>query len=164
MPRLAANGALVSDDGQWWHNGLKWKPLVGEPTAKPGFKESMAASKMATAGTALAGRKLVKLVAEHGSLQAAEYAVGEAEAGGAKQKIVTYANAEEFEREAPRMMAAGWRIQGSQNENSHTTAGRVGTGIVVGGLLTGGVGALVGGALGGASKKKGSVQVVWERD
>jgi len=155
---------LVSDDGQWWHGGVKWKPLVENPTGKPGFRESAAATPMATAGTALAGRKLVKLVAEHGSLEAAEAAVGALESGGAKQKIVTYKNAQEFEREAPKMMAAGWRVQGSNNENNHTTAGRVGTGMVVGGILTGGVGALVGGALGAASKKKGQIQVIWERD
>ncbi|MFE1170442.1 hypothetical protein [Nocardiopsis sp. NPDC058789] len=164
MPRLTANGAIVSDNGEWWHGGVKWKPLVENPTARPGLKESAAVTQMATAATAIAGRKLVKMVAEHGSLEAAELAMGEIEAAGAKQKIVTYKNAAEFEAEAPKMLAKGWRVQGSNNENNHTTVGRVGAGVVVGGVLTGGFGALIGGALGAASKKKGSVQVIWERD
>lgn len=164
MPRITANGALVSDDGQWWHGGVKWKPLVDNPTSKPGFKESAAATKMATGATAIAGRKLVKLVAEHGSLEAAELALGEAESGGVKQTVVTYRDRAEFEREAPKMMAKGWRIQGQDKDADRTTAGRVGGGALLGSVVLPGLGTLVGGAMGAASKKKGVVQVVWERD
>lgn len=164
MARMAANGAVVSDDGQWYHNGLKWSALVQGASGKPKIAESKVAAELATVASGSKGRKLAKLVVEHGSLEAAEAAVGAVEAGGLKQKIVTYKDRGEFEREAPRMMAAGWRVQGQNAENNHTTTGRVGTGMVVGGVLTGGVGALVGGALGAASKRKGSVQVVWERD
>ncbi|MBB4935664.1 hypothetical protein F4561_006573 [Lipingzhangella halophila] len=164
MPRIAANGAVISDDSQWYYTGFQWKPLVDDAAGKPGWEETADAGKLAKPDSSSAGKKLAALVSDHGSLQAAERAAGEAEAGGLKQKLVTYKNTEEFQAEAPRMMAAGWRIQGQSAGNDHTTAGRVGAGIVVGGVLTGGVGALVGGALGAASKKKGQVQVTWERD
>lgn len=40
MARMTAGDAVVSDDGQWYHNGLKWKPLVDGATWKPGVKET----------------------------------------------------------------------------------------------------------------------------
>lgn len=164
MPRTAANGAVVSDNGQWYFNGFKWQPLTNTPGKKPGLKETAAANKMSTVKTAVAGKRLAGLVDEHGSLEAAEYAAGETEAGGVKQKVVTYADRAEFEAEAPRMVAAGWRVRGQNAGNDHTTVGRVGGGLVAGSVLLPGVGTLVGGVLGAASKRKGQVQVVWERD
>ncbi|WP_431889448.1 hypothetical protein [Nocardiopsis alba] len=164
MARIGANGAVVSDDGRWYHNGVTWSPLVEGASGKPKLSEGAAAAKMANVTSAYKGRKLAQLVAEHGSLEAAERAIGDAEAGGLKQKIVTYKDRAEFEAEAPRMMAAGWRIQGQDKDQDRTTVGRVGGGAALGTVILPGLGTLVGAAMGGASKRRGKLQVVWERD
>lgn len=155
MARLVA-GAVVSDNSQWFFTGFGWKPLVEGATDKPGIGEFQDANKLATLRTGSAGKKLAARLA-------AGEQVPELNPSGPEQKVITYRNRAEFEREAPRMLAAGWRVQSQDSGSDHTTAGRVGTGAVVGTVLMPGFGTLVGGALGAASKKKGAVTVVYER-
>lgn len=167
MARLSIGSALVSDDGQWYHTGFRWKPLVDEPGKKPGLTEAVEASDMVSVTSGAAGKKLVALVAEHGSVEAAEEAVGFDPASllppRETQRVVTYKDRKHFEREAKKMFAEGWRIQGQDKDADRTTAGRVGGGALVGTAFLPGLGTLVGGAMGAASKKRGEIQVVWER-
>lgn len=168
MARMAANGAVVSNDGCWYFNGFKFKPLVDGASGKPSMSEWAEANSMSTVASASSGKHLVKAVSEHGSLEAAEAALGGGPAvrqdEGPRQEVVTYKNAKEFERDAPKRIAAGWRVQGTSKDADRSTAGRVVGGAVVAGVLTGGIGALVGAGAGAMAKKKGQVQVVWERD
>src|SRR5699024_5598020 len=107
-------------------------------------------------------------VAEHGSLEEAEAALGgapvEAQEEEPKQQVVLYKNRREFEKASKQMIAAGWRVASTETDPDRMSAGRVLGGAAVAGVLTGGIGALVGAGAGAAAKKRGAVQVVWERD
>lgn len=168
MARKAANGAVVSNDGAWYFTGFKFKPLVEGASGKPSMSEWSEANGMSTVASAASGKHLAKAVAEHGSLQAAEAALGgvqpASDPSAPKQEVVTYKNTAAFEADAPKRIAAGWRVQGTDKNADRTTAGRVGGGALAGTVLLPGLGTLVGGAMGAASKRKGQVQVVWERD
>lgn len=167
MARMAANGAVVSADGQWYFNGFKWKPLVEGAGPKPSMSEWSEANSMSTVASAASGKHLAGLVAEHGSLEAAEATLGGAPAevveAEPKQQVVIYKTRKEFEKASKEMIASGWRVASTETDPDRMSAGRVVGGAVVAGVLTGGIGALVGAGAGAAAKKKGAVQVVWER-
>ena len=167
MARKAANGAIVSADGQWYFNGFKWKPLTPGASGKPSLAEWSEANELSTVASALSGKHLAAAVAEHGSLDAAEEALGgvpaEVEEAEPKQQVVVYKNRREFEKASKRMIAEGWRVASTETDPDRMSAGRVVGGAVIAGVLTGGIGALVGAGAGAAAKKKGQVQVVWER-
>lgn len=168
MARMTIGKAIVSDDGQWYHTGWRWKPFADEADKKPGFGETAKAAEMSTLETGGAAKRLVALVDEHGSVAAAEEALGFDPASvlppRETQRVVTYKNRAAFERASKAMFAEGWRIQGQDKDADATTAGRVGGGALLGSAVMPGLGTLVGGAMGAASKKRGEVQVVWERD
>lgn len=167
MARMAANGAVVSADGQWYFNGFKWQPLTPGASGKPSLSEWSEANSMSTVASASSGKHLVKAVAEHGSLEAAEAALGGVPAAtheeGPKQQVVVYKNRREFEKASKAMIADGWRVASTETDPDRMSAGRVLGGAVIAGALTGGIGALVGAGAGAAAKKKGAVQVIWER-
>ena len=165
MARMAANGAVVSNDGAWYFNGFKWKPLVEGAGSKPSMSEWSEANALSTVASAASGKHLAGLVVEHGSLEAAEEHLGGVPAvpEEPKQKVVVYKNRREFEKASGEMIAAGWRVASTETDPDRMSAGRVVGGAVVAGVLTGGIGALVGAGAGAAAKKKGAVQVVWER-
>ena len=90
MARLTANGAIVSDDGQWYYDGFRWKPLVATAPGKPpgfispegkqllGLNEERRKSLGWSARTVgQSGEELAALVAQHGSLEAAERSLAE---------------------------------------------------------------------------------------
>ena len=168
MARKAVNGAVVSDDGRWYFNGFRWKPLVEEPGVKPSAAEWSEANALSSVASASSGKHLVALVSEHGSLEAAEEALGgapvEVVPSGPEQRVVVYKNRREFEKASKKMIADGWRVASTETDPDRMSAGRVVGGAVIAGALTGGVGALVGAGAGAAAKKKGAVQVIWERD
>lgn len=166
MARMAANGAVVSNDGCWYFNGFKFKPLVEGAGSKPSMSEWSEANSMSTVASAASGKHLAGLVAEHGSLEAAEEHLGGVPAvpEEPKQKVVIYKDRKAFEKASKEMIAAGWRVASTETDPDRMSAGRVVGGAVVAGVLTGGIGALVGAGAGAAAKKKGAVQVVWERD
>ena len=166
MARMAANGAVVSADGQWYFNGFKFKPLVEGAGPKPSMSEWSEANALSTVASAASGKHLAGLVAEHGSLEAAEEHLGGVPAvpEEPKQKVVIYKDRKAFEKASKEMIAAGWRVVSTETDPDRMSAGRVVGGAVVAGVLTGGIGALVGAGAGAAAKKKGAVQVVWERD
>jgi hypothetical protein len=85
MARLTANGAIVSDSGEWYYTGFRWKPVVANPVGKPPGYISTEGRQLAglthrsrarTVGEA--GEELVRLVAQHGSLAVAERIMAEA--------------------------------------------------------------------------------------
>ncbi|WP_017574758.1 hypothetical protein [Nocardiopsis kunsanensis] len=166
MVRKAANGAIISGDGHWYFNGFKFKPLAEGDFKKPSLAEWSQANEMSTVASASSGKNLAKLVAEHGSLQEAEKALGgpPPEPDEPKQQVVIYKNRKEFEKASNQMIAAGWRVASTETDPSRMTATRILGGAAVVGVLTGGIGSLVGAGAGAAAKKKGAVQVVWERD
>ena len=166
MARMAANGAVVSADGQWYFNGFKWKPLVEGAGSKPSMSEWSEANALSTVASAASGKHLAGLVAEHGSLEAAEASLGGVPAvpEEPKQKVVVYKNRREFEKASKQMIEQGWRVASTETDPDRMSAGRVLGGAAVAGVLTGGIGALVGAGAGAAAKKRGAVQVVWERD
>lgn len=108
-------------------------------------------------------KELIKLVAEHGSLEAYERHVAEQESKGQHQLTKHYSNQADFVADMPLMQAKGWKVLTQTQGPAHTTMPRVGTGMVVGGVLTGGIGAAFGGALGAASKKKSGLAVLYGR-
>lgn len=165
MARMAANGAIVSNDGAWYFSGFKWKPLVEGAGSKPSMSEWSEANGMSTVASAASGKHLAGLVAEHGSLEAAEEHLGgvPADPEEPKQKVIIYKNRREFEKASGEMIAAGWRVVSTETDPDRMSAGRVLGGAAVVGVLTGGIGALVGAGAGAAAKKRGVVQVVWER-
>ncbi len=88
MARIAANGAVVADNGWWYWSGLKWSPLVTKPPEKaPGYYSR----ERLTLVTVVKGRKigemrnagdeLARIIAEKGSLAAAEAALASAASG-----------------------------------------------------------------------------------
>lgn len=166
MARMAANGAVVSNDGAWYFNGFKFKPLVEGASSKPSMSEWSEANSMSTVASAASGKNLAALVAEHGSLEAAEEHLGGVPAvpEGPKQKVVIYKDRKAFEKASGEMTAAGWRVVSTETDPDRMSAGRVVGGAVIAGVLTGGIGALVGAGAGAAAKKRGAVQVVWVRD
>ena len=166
MARKAANGAVVSNDGAWYFNGFKFKPLVEGASSKPSMSEWSEANGLSTVASAASGKHLVALVAEHGSLEAAEEHLGGVPAvpEGPKQKVVIYKDRKAFEKDSVQMIAAGWRVVSTETDPDRMSAGRVVGGAVIAGVLTGGIGALVGAGAGAAAKKRGAVQVVWVRD
>lgn len=168
MARMSIGKAVVSDDGQWYYTGLRWKPFAEGAGKKPGITETVKAGELAAVESGGAGKRLVALVAEHGSVSAAEDAVGFDPVSvlppRETQRVVTYKDRKHFEREAKKMFAQGWRVQGQDKDADATTAGRVGGGALIGTAFLPGLGTLVGGAMGAASKKRGAVQVVWVRD
>jgi len=166
MARMAANGAVVSDDGAWYFNGFRWKPLVEGVSGKPSMGEWQEANALSTVASAASGKHLAGLVAEHGSLEAAEEHLGGVPAvpEEPKQKVVIYKDRKAFERASGEMIADGWRVASTETDPDRMSAGRVVGGAIIAGALTGGVGALVGAGAGAAAKKKGAVQVIWERD
>lgn len=166
MARKAANGAVVSNDGAWYFNGFKWKPLVAGASGKPSASEWSEANGMSTVASASSGKHLARLVAEHGSLEAAEASLGGVPSvpEGPKQQVVVYKNRREFEKASRKMIAEGWRVVSTETDPDRMSAARILGGAAVVGVLTSGIGALVGAGAGAAAKKKGAVQVVWERD
>ena len=47
MARIAPNGLVVSDGGQWYYLNPKWHPYLDKPTEKrPGFMEALGAAKL----------------------------------------------------------------------------------------------------------------------
>lgn len=166
MARVAANGAVVSANGQWYFNGFKWKPLGASVAGKPSVAEWTEANGMSTVASAASGKHLAELVAEHGSLEAAEASLGGAPPApeGPKQQVVVYKNRREFEKASKQMIADGWRVASTETDPDRMSAARILGGAAVVGVLTSGIGALVGAGAGAAAKTTGAVQVIWERD
>lgn len=80
MARLICTWAIVSDDGNWYFTGFRWKPLVANPSTRvPAFRSPedqqrldwMMRKGMAT-NARIVGKRLAQLVAEHGSLAEVE--------------------------------------------------------------------------------------------
>jgi hypothetical protein len=69
-------------------------------------------------------------------------------------RVKEYKSAKEFEADAQRMIAAGWRLQDQVAQAGHVNVGRTATGAV----LTGGFSLLL-----GASRTKGKITVTWLR-
>jgi hypothetical protein len=77
MARVATNGAVIADSAEWYYTGSRWRPLVAKPvTNAPGFRshDASEARKLAMGVPHLGslGAELMALVAQHGSLEAAE--------------------------------------------------------------------------------------------
>lgn len=166
MARKAANGAVISSDGAWYFNGFKFKPLLEGASSKPSMSEWAEANEMSTVASASSGKHLVELVTEHGSLEAAEASLGgaPAEPEGPKQEVVIYKSRKDFEKASAKMIEQGWRVSSTETDPSRMTATRIVGGALVASAFTSGLGVLVGAGAGAAAKKKGAVQVVWERD
>jgi Short C-terminal domain len=47
MARLAAGGAIVSDDGRWWWSGSEWKALSRQASTEPGPADGASAKVLA---------------------------------------------------------------------------------------------------------------------
>ncbi|WP_156365954.1 hypothetical protein [Nocardiopsis sp. NRRL B-16309] len=163
--------AVISDDEKWYYTGFRWKPLLETPASpKPKLEESIAAGELQDPlESGAAGKKLVGLIAEHGSVTAAEEAVGFDPAGLVPPRetlrVSVYKDRRAFEKDAKRMIAQGWRIQQQEKDADRTSATPVVNGALLGTLFWGPIGTVVGGAYGASvSKKRGQVQVIWERD
>lgn len=150
MARRVAGG-IVSDDGRWYWGGIGWKAF--DPATpkgeKPGREETRAARGMLDVETIEASKRLPKLVAEHGSLEAAEAATSGAEPD---QVTRTYTSAAEFEKDAQAMAAKGYRVASQSALKGHVNARRSAARILTGGVL-----------LGGVSRSRDQITVVYER-
>lgn len=169
MPITARNGAILSDDQNWYYAIAGWKPVTPEPVSrKPSMAQTAKVATKASIATASAGKQLAQLVAQHGSLPLAEYMLGtqeqQAEQLGLTEMVKTYDNQEQVEQDLPRMSSAGWSAQGMGQGQQQTSAGRTAAGVAVGGLLTGGLGAVAGGIIGAAAKRQGRIEVTWTRE
>jgi hypothetical protein len=129
MARLAGNGAIVSDSGEWYYDGFRWKPLMLSPTGRPpGFVSAegrqllrlVKQSKAANVGAA--GEELSQLVVMHGDLPAAESALNAIR--GPEVQVKTYRSIHEYERDAPKMAAEGWVPQGQISSRGKINMGR----------------------------------------
>jgi hypothetical protein len=69
-------------------------------------------------------------------------------------KIKEYKDSKEFEKDAQKMMNAGWQPEDQSQRGGHVNVGRTATGAV----LTGGLSLLL-----GASRTKGKITVTWIR-
>lgn len=168
MPTTARNGAILSDNRLWYYAMVGWKPLnPALQGPKPGTAQTLKVAGKASMATASAGKELARLVGQHGSLELAEYMLGtqeqQAEQLGLTEMVKDYATPDEVEKDTPRMVAAGWSARGMGHGQQETSAGRAAAGAAVGGILTGGLGAVAGGIIGSAAKRQGRIHVTWTR-
>lgn len=169
MPTTARNGAILSDDRLWYYSILGWKPLHPLPPqgSKPGPAQTLKVAGKASMATVSAGKELARLVGQYTSLELAEYMLGQqeqqAEQLGLTEMVKYYTDQGQVQEDLPRMMAAGWSAQGMGQGQQETSAGRTAAGAVVGGVLTGGLGAIAGGIIGSAAKRQGRIEVTWTR-
>ena len=83
MARLAANGAIISENEQWYWAATGWKPLIANPTSKApsailGSERVEVARLHKGHGindVRRAGETLAALVAKHGSVETAEASI-----------------------------------------------------------------------------------------
>lgn len=168
MPITARNGALLSDDRLWYYSLLGWKPLTPAPQSpKPSTSQTLKVAGKASPATASAGKELARLVGLYANLDRAEYMLGEqeqqAEQLGLTQMVKAYASEGEVAADTPRMLSAGWAAEGMQRGQQQSSGGRAAAGAAIGGVLTGGLGAVAGGIIGSAAKRKGLIEVTWIR-
>lgn len=159
MARRVAGG-IVSDNSKWYWHGIGWKPF--DPATpkgeKPGREETRAARGMLDVETIEASKRLPKLVAEHGgleALEATEVAVpGASGVSGVRPEQVTrtYTSASEFEKDAQAMASQGYRVASQSALKGHVNARRSVVRILTGGVL-----------LGGVSRSKDQITVVYEK-
>lgn len=168
MARIAVNGAIVSDDGQWYRGDLKWRPLMATPTTgapKLGSAETREAAKMMqrnpTAGKA--GKALAEQVGIYGSVEAAERTmadfpgVGQAVStpippAGPAQVVKTYKDGKEFAKDSKKMIRDGWLVVSQSAMGGHVNVRRTAARVATGGFL-----------LGGASRSKDQIMVTYQR-
>lgn len=162
--RRTVNNALTTTDGTWVWTGLKWAPVSPHPGPKPNPLTTTRIAASATPADALAGRRWVALVHEHGSVDAVHHHLGQTEAQGRKQMVKTYGDHDAYTADIEHMHAKGWRVSDQSQSGQQSSIGRTAAGAAIGGIMTGGIGAVVGGMIGNSATKKGTVTVVWERD
>lgn len=144
----------MSDDGQWYYSGFRWKPLVDNsaPSGKPTPRDEKDVRPLLgrTGGlVGAAGRGLVKEIARVGSLAAVENAIAVAPT---PQRVERYDSAKDAEKDARKLAAQGWRVVSQSAVSGHVNARRTAARVATGGFL-----------IGGASRSKDQVIVVYER-
>lgn len=153
MAKATSGGAVVSDDGNWFWSGVRWLPLTPNPPTKaPGlFSSERRALNSVVKGRDLGGMKRA------GETLAAQMASGQSAAEAAiamnPVQVKQYKDAQEYERDAAVMGAAGWIPQGQVAQESKVAVGRT----LGKAVATGGIGLL----LTGRSKKGGGITVTW---
>jgi hypothetical protein len=74
-----------------------------------------------------AGEELARLVAERGTLEVVErewLAAGSRSGGPPEVEVKRYKNDKDYERDARRMLAAGWRMEGQSSHQGKVSMGR----------------------------------------
>lgn len=150
MARVVA-GAIVSDSGNWYYTGFRWKPLVtAPPDAAPPFAGAergqllQLMKQVKSSDLSKAGERLAVMITELGSLEAAEQQLqitqppmpsrpaaaprteqsSEASMPSPQVKVKTYKNAKAYERDAARMSRDGWVPQGQSGSRGKVNMGR----------------------------------------